>query len=102
MKYKKGARRKVTTINIPLLIITVLSIILVLLIGRKRPDYTVNFFLRIGLCYVAIYFINDAFLDKGLPVCVAMNAVTFLTCGFLGFPGLFLLYGLAFWFFFDR
>lgn len=89
-----------TNINIPMLIITVISLIIVLMIGRKRPDYTVNFFLRIGLCYVAIYFINNAFLEKGLDVCVAMNAVTFLTCGFLGFPGLFLLYGLVFWSFF--
>lgn len=89
-----------TNINIPMLIVTVISLIIVLMIGRKRPDYAVNFFLRIGLCYVAIYFINNAFFEKGLDVCVAMNAVTFLTCGFLGFPGLFLLYGLVFWNFF--
>ncbi len=83
-------------INLPLLIVTVISFLIVILIGRKRPDYAINFFLRIGLCYVAIYFINNAFLEKGLDICVAMNAVTFLTCGFLGFPGLFLLYGLVF------
>ncbi|MBQ3517399.1 MAG: pro-sigmaK processing inhibitor BofA family protein [Lachnospiraceae bacterium] len=86
-----------TSIHLPILIITVVSVLLVLLIGRKRPDYAVNFFLRIGLCYVAIYFINDALLDKGIEMCVAMNAVTFLVCGFLGFPGLFLLYGLVVW-----
>ena len=88
---------KMTSINIPLLIITAVTLIVILLIGRKRPDYAINFFLRIGLCFVAIYFINDAFLTKGISVCIAMNAVTFLTCGFLGFPGLFLLYGLGFW-----
>lgn len=86
-----------TTIHIPLLIITVLSVCVVLIIGRRRADYAINFFLRIALCFVAIYFINKVFLDKGILVCVAMNAVTFLTCGFLGFPGLFLLYALAFW-----
>lgn len=86
-----------TSIHLPILIITVVSVLLVLLVGRKRPDYAVNFFLRIGLCYVAIYFINDALLDKGIEMCVAMNAVTFLVCGFLGFPGLFLLYGLVVW-----
>lgn len=86
-----------TSIHLPILIITVVSVLLVLLIGRKRPDYAVNFFLRIGLCYVAIYFINDALLDKGIEMCVAMNAVTFLVCGFFGFPGLFLLYGLVVW-----
>lgn len=86
-----------TAVNIPLLIITVISLFIILLIGRKRPDYTINFFLRIGLCFVAIYFLNDAFFSKGIDVCIAMNAVTFLICGFLGFPGLFLLYGLGFW-----
>lgn len=86
-----------TSINIPMLIITVVSVLVVLLIGRKRPDYAINFFLRIGLCFVAIYFINNALLDKGIEMCVAMNAVTFLVCGFLGFPGLFLLYGLMVW-----
>ncbi len=89
-----------TSIHIPLLIITIIAILIVFLIGRKRPDYAINFFLRISLCFVAIYLINDAFLTKGVGICVAMNAVTFLTCGFLGFPGLFLIYGLAFWNFF--
>lgn len=86
-----------TTINIPMLIATIISLLIVFIVGRKRADFAINFFLRIGLCFVSIYFINQAFLDKGIFVCVAMNAVTFLTCGFLGFPGLFLLYGLAFW-----
>lgn len=86
-----------TSIQIPVLLITVFAILLVLVIGRKRPDYAVNFFLRIGVGFVAIYFINNALLDKGVNVCVAMNAVTFLACGFLGFPGVILLYGVAFW-----
>ncbi len=89
-----------TTINVPFLVISILAVLIVLLIGRKRPDYTINFFLRIALCFVSIYFINHVLLDKGISVCVAMNIVTFLVCGFLGFPGLFLLYGLSFWHYF--
>lgn len=89
-----------TTIHIPMLIVTVVSLLIVFVIGRKRLDIIINFFLRVGLCFVAIYFINQALLDKGIFVCIAMNAVTFLTCGFLGFPGLFLLYGIAFFSFF--
>ncbi len=89
-----------TTINIPLLIVTIFSLLVVFLVGRKRADFAINFFLRIGLCFVSIYFLNNVFLQKGILVCISMNAVTFLTCGFLGFPGLFLLYGLAFWNFF--
>lgn len=84
-------------INIPFLVLAILAVAIVLLIGRKRPDYAINFFLRIGLCFVSIYFINQVLADKGICVCVAMNVVTFLVCGFLGFPGLFLLYGLSFW-----
>lgn len=89
-----------TTIHIPMFIITIVSLLVIFVIGRKRVDVIINFFLRIGLCFVAIYFVNQALLDKGISVCIAMNAVTFLTCGFLGFPGLFLLYGIAFFSFF--
>lgn len=89
-----------TNINIPMLIISVFSIFIVFLIGRKRADYAINFFLRIALCFVSMYFLNDAFLQKEIIVCVPMNIVTFLVCGFLGFPGLFLLYGIALWNFF--
>ena len=85
-----------TTVHIPMLIITIISLFVIFIIGRKRVDIIINFFLRIGLCFVAIYFINQTLADKGILVFVAMNAVTFLTCGFLGFPGLFLLYGIAF------
>lgn len=88
---------KMNSIHIPLVVIAVVSMLIVLLIGIKRADYAINFFLRIGLCFVAMYFLNDAFLEKGISVCVAMNIVTFLVCGFLGFPGLFLLYGISFW-----
>lgn len=86
--------------NIPLLIISILCAIALLVIGRKRPDYVITFLLRIGLCFVAVYFLNDVLLQKGISVCIAYNIVTFLVCGTLGFPGLFLLYGIAFWDFF--
>ena len=84
-------------INIPLLLISIVFLLIILLAGRKRPDFAINFLLRIGLCFVAIYFLNNAFLQKGISVCIAMNIVTFWICGFLGFPGLFMLYGIAFW-----
>lgn len=86
--------------NIPLLIISIVCVIVLLVIGRKRPDYVITFLLRIGLCFVAIYFLNDALLGKEISICIAYNIVTFLVCGILGFPGLFLLYGIAFWNFF--
>lgn len=89
-----------TYFNIPLFVISVLCVAMVFVIGRKKPDVIINFFFRIGLCFVAIYFLNDAFLQKGFSVCVGMNAVTFLTCGVLGFPGLFLLFGIELWNFF--
>ena len=89
-----------TYINIPILIAVAMALILVFIIGAKKPVYIINFFLRIGLCFVAIYFVNQALADKGVEVLVSMNVITFLVCGLLGFPGLFLLYGTAFWFFY--
>lgn len=87
-------------INVPIVAVCVAAVLILLVVFRKRPDYIINFFLRVGLCFVAIYFLNQAFLEKGISLCVAMNVVTFLTCGILGFPGLFLLYGIQLWCFF--
>ncbi len=86
--------------NIPLLIAGIVGVIVLFVVGRKRPDYIITFLLRVGLCFVAIYFVNDALLQKGIPVCIAYNMVTFFVCGTLGFPGFFLLYGISFWNFF--
>ena len=57
----------------------------------------VNFLIR-GIIGLAIIFFVNEFLDgQGIPACVGMNPVTFLTSGTLGFPGVALLYGITFY-----
>ena len=56
-----------------------------------------NILLRGILGTIAIYFINSALEAMGLSLGVGINAVTVLTSGILGFPGLLALYGIGFY-----
>ncbi len=69
----------------------------VLLIGsmRKRLEWLLNLVMRSILGPVAIYFINGALAMQGVSLGIGINAVTVLTSGILGIPGLLALYGLG-------
>ncbi|MDE7251493.1 MAG: pro-sigmaK processing inhibitor BofA family protein [Acetatifactor sp.] len=69
----------------------------VLLIGvmRKRVEWLLNVFMRGILGTVGMYFINSALATAGISLGVGINAVTVLTSGILGLPGLVALYGLG-------
>lgn len=70
---------------------------LVLLIGamRSRMEWFLNVVLRGVLGTVAMYFINSALGTAGISLGVGINAITILTSGILGLPGLMALYGLG-------
>lgn len=69
----------------------------VLLIGamRKKMEWLLNLVMRSILGTVAIYFVNSALAAVGISLGVGINAVTVLTSGILGIPGLVALYGLG-------
>lgn len=71
----------------------------VLLIGamRKKAEWLLNFVLRAVLGTLAIFLINGSMLRFGMESQVGLNAVTVLTSGILGIPGLALLYGIHFY-----
>lgn len=71
--------------------------VLVLLIGavRSRVEWLLNVFLRSILGTVAMYFVNSTLASVGISLGVGINAVTVLTSGILGLPGLLALYGLG-------
>lgn len=75
----------------------VLACVGVLLIGavRKRMEWLLNVVMRSILGTLAIYFINMALADLGISLGVGINAVTLLTTGILGIPGLLALYGIG-------
>ena len=60
-------------------------------------EQILNILLRGILGTIAIYFINSALEAVGLSLGVGINAVTVLTSGILGFPGLLALYGIGFY-----
>ena len=72
--------------------------VLVLCIGAfgRKIEWVINFVLRAVMGTVGIYFLNNFLLIRHISVTVGINPITFLTSGFLGFPGLIVLYGIDF------
>ncbi len=79
------------------LLIIAASCGVVLLIGvmRRRLEWLLNVVMRSILGTVAMYFVNSALASLGISLGVGINAVTVLTSGVLGLPGLVALYGLG-------
>ena len=78
-------------------ILIVLSCAVVLLIGamRKKIEWLLNLVMRSILGTIAIYFINAGLAMLGISLGVGINAVSVLTAGILGIPGLVALYGIG-------
>ncbi|MCI9438509.1 MAG: Pro-sigmaK processing inhibitor BofA [Lachnospiraceae bacterium] len=58
-------------------------------------EKVINLVMRSILGTIAIYFVNAALEKAGISLGVGINAVTVLTSGILGFPGLLVLYGIG-------
>ena len=65
--------------------------------GNKWGNMVVNFVIRAILGMGLIYFINQYLLPGDSALNVGLNAVSFLTTGSLGIPGVCLLYGILFY-----
>ena len=75
----------------------ILACAAVLLIGamRRKLEWLLNVVMRSVLGAIAIYFINSLLAMLGISLGVGINAVTVLTAGILGMPGLLALYGIG-------
>lgn len=62
--------------------------------GNKALSAVVKFFVRAVVGMALIFFINKYVLPSDSSINVGMNAVSFLTSGSLGIPGVGLLYGI--------
>lgn len=58
-------------------------------------EQIINFIMRSVLGIIAIYFINTILTGAHISLNVGLNAVTVLTSGFLGIPGIIMLYGIG-------
>ena len=59
---------------------------------KKILSVIINFFIRAGMAL--IFFINQYVIPPDSSINVGLNAVSFLTSGTLGIPGVGLLYGI--------
>ena len=78
-------------------IVGILVVVLLIGILRNQAELLINFVLRGISGMLLIYFLNF-FLQSSMPaIGVGYNLVTFLTSGFLGFPGVAALFGINFY-----
>ena len=61
---------------------------------NKAVSAVINFFIRAVVGMALIFFINQYVLPDDSSINVGLNAVSFLTSGSLGVPGVGLLYGI--------
>lgn len=73
--------------------------LLILLIGlmKKKAELVLNFFVRMVIGLVCVYFFNNFLELQGIPVRAGINPVNALVLGTLGTGGLALLYGISFY-----
>lgn len=62
---------------------------------KNKKLFLVNFIIRAILGLGLIFFTNQFLEYKEIAMEVGINAVSFLTSGFLGMPGVALLYGIV-------
>lgn len=64
-------------------------------LGRKIISVAINFFIRAAVGMALIFFINQYVIPADSSINVGFNAISFLTSGTLGIPGVGLLYGIV-------
>lgn len=63
--------------------------------GKKVASAVINFFIRAAVGMALIFFINEFVIPPDSSINVGLNAVSFLTSGTLGIPGVCLLYSIT-------
>ena len=70
----------------------VASVVVLIVVLKSRANMVFRFLVQAALGGVLIYGMDQFFLTQNLISTIALNPLTLLTCGFLGFPGFFLLF----------
>lgn len=78
-------------------IIGILAFVLIIGAMKNRVELIINFVLRGVLGMMSVYFLNLLLAELVPGMRVGYNPITFLTSGFLGFPGIAMLYGINFY-----
>lgn len=77
-----------------LVIIAMLFIVIFIGAVRRKTEWIINFVLRIVMGIIVIYTGNLVFGYYGVDISVAINPISILVSGFLGIPGIAVLYGI--------
>lgn len=80
-----------------LLIVAVCVLVLLMGAFKTKMEWIINFILRSVSGAAGIYFINLFLQNQNIGTGIGINVINLLTSGFLGFPGLILLYGINFY-----
>lgn len=70
----------------------VTSFVVLIVILKSKANMVFRFLVQGILGGVLIYGMNQFFLAQNLVSIIALNPLTVLTCGFLGIPGILLLF----------
>lgn len=70
----------------------VTSFVVLIVILKSRASMLLRFLVQAVLGGILIYGMNQFFLSQNLISTIALNPLTVLTCGFLGIPGVLLLF----------
>ena len=89
-------RKKMDNLSGAAAIIGVCLLVLLIVSKGKKAEWLINFVLRAVTGAVCIYFVNFVLVSQNIPASVGINPLTLLTSGFLGFPGVAVLYGVLF------
>mgnify|MGYP001037456008 FL=1 len=70
----------------------VASFVVLIVVLKSKANMVFRFLVQAVIGSVLIYGMNQFFLSQNLVSIIAINPLTVLTCGFLGIPGVFLLF----------
>ncbi len=91
---EKNYKRGMKMMDLGIIAISgVCAIVLVIGIMGRKAEIIVNFVLRAVFGLISIYFLNELISLTGIGIHIGLNPFNAAACGFLGFPGVALLYG---------
>lgn len=70
------------------------SLVVLIVILKSKANMAFRFLVQALLGGILIYGMNQFFLTQNLVSIIALNPLTILTCGFLGIPGVLLLFSI--------
>ena len=70
------------------------SLVVLIVILKSKANMAFRFLVQALLGSILIYGMNQFFLTQNLVSIIALNPLTILTCGFLGIPGVLLLFSI--------